>query len=73
MSKKLTTQPWDSAEFLDTPDAREEFMIAALETDDSDFIQKCVETVARAEHMFGSSRATPKNRSCPTDEIESGN
>lgn len=42
---------WDSAEFLDTPEAWEEYLIAAFETGDAEFIARALGTVARARNI----------------------
>lgn len=42
---------WDSAEILDTPEAIEEYLTAAFETEDSVFIAKALGVVARARNM----------------------
>jgi probable addiction module antidote protein len=58
MAKKIktikarrTTLPLDAAENLDTPEAIEEFLTAALETGDAAFIAKSIGTAARAVGM----------------------
>ncbi|SSC68465.1 addiction module antidote protein [Ciceribacter selenitireducens] len=47
----LKTSSYDSAEFLDTEEAVEEYVAAAFETEDPAFIAKCLGTVARARNM----------------------
>lgn len=47
----LKTTPYDSAEFLDTEEAVEEYVAAAFETEDPAFIAQCLGTVARARNM----------------------
>lgn len=51
MSKKIEVAAWDSAEVLDTPEAIEEYLTAAFETDDPVFIAKALGVVARARNM----------------------
>ncbi len=46
----LKTTRFDAADYLDTPEARAEYMTAALETGDVDFIRDAVGVVARARH-----------------------
>ena len=47
----LKTAPFDAAEVLDTEEAIEEFIAAAFETEDPDFIARALGTVARARNM----------------------
>lgn len=47
----LKTSSYDSAEFLDTEEAVEEYVAAAFETEDPAFIAQCLGTVARARNM----------------------
>lgn len=47
----LKTTPYDSAEFLDTEEAVEEYVAAAFETEDPAFIAQCLGNVARARNM----------------------
>ena len=47
----METKPFDSAEYLDTPEAQEEYMIAAMETGDAGFIVRSLGVVARAKGM----------------------
>ena len=42
------TRPYDSAEYLDNPEAIAEYLTAALETADAAFIAKAIGTAARA-------------------------
>ncbi|MGW6778689.1 addiction module antidote protein [Brucella pseudogrignonensis] len=49
--KKIEVAAWDSAEILDTPEAIEEYLTAAFETEDSVFIAKALGVVARARNM----------------------
>jgi probable addiction module antidote protein len=48
---KTKTRPYDSAEYLDTPDAIAEYLTAALETNDPSFIAAAIGTAARARGM----------------------
>ncbi|WP_119272921.1 addiction module antidote protein [Taklimakanibacter deserti] len=50
-TRKIETAAWDSAEVLDTPEAIEEYLAAAFETDDPVFIAKALGVVARARNM----------------------
>ena len=45
------TRPYDSARYLDTPEAQAEYLTAAFETDDPGFIAEAIGTVARARGM----------------------
>lgn len=45
------TRPYDSAEFLDTPELVAEYLTEALETNDSSFIAQAIGTAARARGM----------------------
>ena len=45
------TAPFDAAKVLDTEEAIEEFIAAALETNDPAFIARALGTVARARNM----------------------
>lgn len=47
----LKTKPFDAAEVLDTDEAIEEFLNAALETNDPAFITTALGTIARARNM----------------------
>src|SRR5689334_2542314 len=47
----LKTAPFDAAEYLDTDEAIEEFLIAAFETGEAAFIAKSLGVVARAQNM----------------------
>jgi probable addiction module antidote protein len=49
--KKLKTRPYDSAEYLDTPEAIAEYLTGALETADAAFIAKAIGVAARAKGM----------------------
>lgn len=58
----LETTPYDSAEFLDSEDAIEEYVAAAFETEDPAFIAQCLGTVARARNMSQLARDTGMSR-----------
>ncbi|MBB3966273.1 addiction module antidote protein [Rhizobium metallidurans] len=45
------TLPFDAAEFLDSDEAIEEFIVAAFETQDAAFIAKSLGVVAKARNM----------------------
>ena len=49
--RKTKTTLYDSAEYLDTPEAIHAYMEEALETDDPAFIASALGTVARARGM----------------------
>jgi probable addiction module antidote protein len=48
---RIKTRPYDSAEYLDTPEAIAEYLTDALEDDDPGFIAKAIGTAARARGM----------------------
>lgn len=58
----LKTTPYDSAEFLDSAEAIEEYVAAAFETEDPAFIAQCLGTVARARNMSQLSREIGMSR-----------
>jgi probable addiction module antidote protein len=58
----LKTTPYDSAEFLDSEEAIEEYVAAAFETEDPAFIAQCLGTVARARNMSKLSRDVGMSR-----------
>lgn len=47
----LKTRPFDAAKYLKTPEAQAEYITAALETGDADFVRDSINTVARARGM----------------------
>lgn len=59
---KLKTSRFDAAEYLTTPALQAEYVSAALETGDPDFVRDAVGVVARARGMSGVARATGLNR-----------
>jgi probable addiction module antidote protein len=58
----MKTSPFDAADYLDTAEARAEYMTAALETGDTEFIRDAVGVVARARGMAGIAKATGLSR-----------
>jgi probable addiction module antidote protein len=47
----MKTSPFDAADYLDSAEARAEYMTAALETGDAEFVRDAVGVVARARGM----------------------
>lgn len=47
----IKTRPYDSAEYLDSAEAIEEYIAASFETEDPAFIAQALGTVARASNM----------------------
>lgn len=63
MSKtKIKVRPYDSARYLDTPEAIAAYLTEALETEDSSFIASALGTVARAKGMSGVARKAGLSR-----------
>jgi probable addiction module antidote protein len=63
MSKvKIKIRPYDSARYLDTPEAIAAYLTEALETEDSSFIASAVGTVARAKGMSDVARKAGLSR-----------
>jgi probable addiction module antidote protein len=58
----LKTTRFDAADYLDTPEARAEYMTAALETGDVEFIRDAVGVVARARGMTKIAKETGLSR-----------
>ena len=58
----MKTSPFDAADYLDTAEARAEYMTAALETGDTEFIRDAVGVVARARGMAGIAKQTGLSR-----------
>jgi probable addiction module antidote protein len=58
----IKTAPYDSAEFLHTPEAVQHYMDEALATGDPAFIAHALGTVARAKSMTEISRKTGLSR-----------
>jgi probable addiction module antidote protein len=56
------TTPYDSADYLDTPEAIAEYLAAAFETADASFIAKAVGTAARAKGMSEIARQSGLSR-----------
>ena len=48
-----TTRPYDSARYLDTPEAQAEYLTAAFETGDPGFIAEAIGTVMRVLQAMG--------------------
>ena len=53
---RIKTRPYDSARYLDTPEARAAYLTEAFETEDASFIAQALGTVARARGMSGVAR-----------------
>ena len=51
VKKKTKTSPYDSAEYMDSPEAINAYMEEAVETEDPAFIAKALGTIARARGM----------------------
>ena len=47
----VETRPFDSSAYIDTPEAVEEYLLAAFETEDAAFIATSIGVVARARGM----------------------
>ena len=58
----MKTSPFDAADYLDTAEARAEYMTAALETGDIKFIRDAVGVVARARGMGRIAKETGLSR-----------
>ena len=58
----LKTTRFDAADYLDTAEARAEYMTAALETGDTEFIRDAVGVVARARGMASIAKETGLSR-----------
>jgi probable addiction module antidote protein len=58
----MKTSPFDAADYLDTAEARAEYMTAALETGDIEFIRDAVGVVARARGMTKIAKETGLSR-----------
>jgi DNA-binding phage protein len=50
--KKIKTVPFNVTETLDTPEAVDEYVMAAFETNDPSFIAKAIRTAARARGLL---------------------
>lgn len=48
---KIKTKPWGASKYLDTPEAVEEYLLAAFETGDPKLIAASLGDVARARNM----------------------
>jgi probable addiction module antidote protein len=62
MATRTTTKPYDSAEYLTTPESIAEYLTAAFETADASFIAKAVGTAARAKGMSEVARTAGLSR-----------
>ena len=58
----VKTTRFDAAEYLDTPERQAEYISAALETGDADFVRDAVGIVARASGMGEVARTAGLNR-----------
>jgi len=58
----VKTTVFDAAEYLDTPERQAEYISAALETGDADFVRDAVGIVARARGMGDIAKAAGLNR-----------
>ncbi len=58
----VKTTPFDAAEYLTTPGAQAEFVAAALETGDADYVRHAVGVVARARGMTEIAKSAGLNR-----------
>ena len=58
----LETRPFDPAAYIDTPEALEEYLIAAFETEDPAFIAASLGVVARARGMSRLAKETGLTR-----------
>jgi probable addiction module antidote protein len=59
---KVKTRPYDSAEYLDTPEAIAEYLTEALEDSDPTFIAVAIGTAARARGMSAIAREAGVSR-----------
>lgn len=58
----MKTSSFDAADYLDTAETRAEYMTAALETGDTEFIRDAVGVVARARGMASIAKDTGLSR-----------
>lgn len=58
----LKTTRFDAAAYLDTPKARAEYLTAAFETGDADFVRDALGVVARAEGMARVAKRARRSR-----------
>lgn len=58
----VKTTPFDAAEYLTTAEAQAEFVAAALETGDADYVRDAVGVVARARGMTEIAKSAGLNR-----------
>ena len=59
---KIKTKLYDSAKYLDTPEARAAYMTEALATEDASFIAEALGTVAKASGMSAVAREAGLSR-----------
>lgn len=59
----LETSPYDSAEYLDTAEAIDEYVLGAFETEDPAFIAYALGVVARAQNMTKLAKEVGMSRS----------
>jgi probable addiction module antidote protein len=58
----LKTTRFDAASYLETPKARAEYLTAAFETGDADFVRDALGVVARAEGMARVAKRAKRSR-----------
>jgi probable addiction module antidote protein len=58
----LKTTRFDAASYLDTPEARAEYLTAAFETGDAEFVRDAFGVVARAEGMAKVAKRAKRSR-----------
>lgn len=57
-----TTRGFDASEYLDTPETRAEYLSAAMETGDADFIKEAVGDIIRARGMTAMAKESGVSR-----------
>ena len=58
----MELKKWDAAEYLDTPEAQQEYLLAAMEENDPARLCEALGTIARARGMTDIAEATGLNR-----------
>lgn len=58
----IETLPWDPSEYLDSDEGIEEFLMAAFETEDANYIAKSLGVIAKARSMSQLARDTGMTR-----------
>jgi probable addiction module antidote protein len=58
----LRTTRFDAASYLDTPKARAEYLTAAFETGDAEFVRDALHVVAKAEGMARVAKRAKRSR-----------